>query len=186
MDTMSLQEIIISGWQILALIGITAGLWGVFKKAGRSSWKALIPFYNLYILFRITGQSGWLSLVFLTPLIIVTFNTFDLLFGNSIGAELGGIFLLLILLLVVQVIMLVIYARTAYLISKVFSKSFWFAGGLIFLPFIFWPILGFGGAKYRGPVAHPKMVAAGTGAHIDPTKVSDGDESGEADWKESN
>ena len=39
------------------------------------------------------------------------------------------------------------------LISKSYGKSEGFTVGLLFLPFIFWPILGFGDAKYVGPSA---------------------------------
>ena len=35
-------------------------------------------------------------------------------------------------------------------IAKNFGKGVGFAIGMIFLPFIFWPILGFGSATYQG------------------------------------
>ena len=38
-------------------------------------------------------------------------------------------------------------------LAKSFGKSGGFAAGLILLSFIFWPILGFGSAKYAGPAA---------------------------------
>jgi hypothetical protein len=41
---------------------------------------------------------------------------------------------------------------TMNLLSKSFGKNEGFTAGLIFLPFIFYPILGFGNAEYRGPV----------------------------------
>ncbi len=34
-----------------------------------------------------------------------------------------------------------------------FGKGAGFTLGLIFLPYIFYPILGFGGAVYQGPVS---------------------------------
>jgi len=37
------------------------------------------------------------------------------------------------------------------MISKSFGKDEGFTLGLTFLGFIFWPILGFGDATYRGP-----------------------------------
>lgn len=39
------------------------------------------------------------------------------------------------------------------LFAKSFGKDVGFTIGLILLPFIFWPILGFGDAEYIGPVA---------------------------------
>jgi hypothetical protein len=40
---------------------------------------------------------------------------------------------------------------TYNMISKSFGKDEGFTLGLTFLGFIFWPILGFGDATYRGP-----------------------------------
>jgi hypothetical protein len=36
-----------------------AGTWKMFEKAGEEGWKAIIPFYNLYIYFRLAGRNGW-------------------------------------------------------------------------------------------------------------------------------
>ena len=37
------------------------------------------------------------------------------------------------------------------MVSKSFGKDEGFTAGLVFLGFIFWPILGFGSASYLGP-----------------------------------
>ena len=34
------------------------GMWKVFKKAGRGGWEAIVPFYNMYTLFEISGFPG--------------------------------------------------------------------------------------------------------------------------------
>lgn len=34
-------------------------LWKVFKKAGKNGWEAIIPVYNSYVLFEISGYPGW-------------------------------------------------------------------------------------------------------------------------------
>ena len=36
-------------------------------------------------------------------------------------------------------------------LAKCFGKGVGFALGMVFLPFIFWPMLGFGSATYQGP-----------------------------------
>lgn len=41
---------------------------------------------------------------------------------------------------------------TTNLLAKSFGKNEGFTVGLIFLPFIFYPILGFGNAQYNGPI----------------------------------
>jgi hypothetical protein len=53
-----------------------------------------------------------------------------------------------------------------YDLARSFGKGMAFTLGLIALPVVFWPILGFGDAEYRGPVAHPNMVDNGGDAHI--------------------
>lgn len=37
----------------VAVLGIVA-MWKIFEKAGEPGWAAIIPFYNLYVLFKIT------------------------------------------------------------------------------------------------------------------------------------
>jgi Family of unknown function (DUF5684) len=38
-------------------------------------------------------------------------------------------------------------------LSRSFGHGGWFTTGLLFLPFIFWPVLAFSGARYVGPTA---------------------------------
>ena len=35
---------------------VIIGLWKIFTKAGEKGWKSLIPIYNVYILFKISGR----------------------------------------------------------------------------------------------------------------------------------
>ena len=46
------------------------------------------------------------------------------------------------------------------MLSKSFGKDEGFTAGLIFLGFIFYPILAFGAAKYLGPYGNPAQFAA--------------------------
>jgi hypothetical protein len=41
-------------------------------------------------------------------------------------------------------------------LDKSFGKDLGFTLGLIFLPFIFYPILGYGAASYEGPFGDPE------------------------------
>lgn len=43
------------------------GMWKLFEKAGYDGWKAIIPFYNSYILTEISGQNGWMFLLMFIP-----------------------------------------------------------------------------------------------------------------------
>ncbi|WP_158894797.1 DUF5684 domain-containing protein [Amycolatopsis anabasis] len=46
-----------------------AGMWKMFGKAGRPGWAAIIPIYDLYVLLKIAGRSGWWIILFLIPLV---------------------------------------------------------------------------------------------------------------------
>lgn len=43
-------------------------MWIIFRKAGKPGWAAIVPFYNLYVLFDITWGSGMRFLLMLIPL----------------------------------------------------------------------------------------------------------------------
>ena len=66
---------------ILAIVVLLiAAMWKVFERAGEPGWAVLVPIYNLYILCRIAGMSGWWVLVALIPLVSIIF-----VFASSIG-----------------------------------------------------------------------------------------------------
>ena len=90
-------------------------MWRVFTKAGQPGWAVLIPIYNLYVMLKVAGMSGWWILAFAVPIVNI----------------------------VASVLMAVGIARN-------FGKGVGFAIGLIFLGFIFYPILAFGNAEYQG------------------------------------
>jgi len=46
-------------------------MWKIFVKAGEKGWKALIPIYNLVVMFKIIGISPLLLLIFLATIIPV-------------------------------------------------------------------------------------------------------------------
>ncbi|MBO5474845.1 MAG: hypothetical protein J6A08_13830 [Lachnospiraceae bacterium] len=90
----------------------------------------------LWKIFVKAGKPGWGA-------IIPFYNSyclFEMSFGN------GWLFLLCLVPCVNFIIQIIMYVKLA----KAFNQSTAFAVGLIFLPFIFLPILGFGDAQYIG------------------------------------
>lgn len=82
------------GYATLAIIG----MWGIFAKAGEPGWKSLIPLYNIFVLCRVAGLSGWLVLLFFIPVAnlltwIYVAHRLAQSFGKGIGHTLGLIFL---------------------------------------------------------------------------------------------
>lgn len=90
-------------------------MWIVFRKAGKPGWAAIVPFYNLYVLFDITWGSGMRFLLLLIPI-------YNIILG----------------------------IQTQVRLAKAFGKSGGFAAGLVFLPYIFIPLLAFGKETYQG------------------------------------
>lgn len=98
------------------------GMWKFFKKAGEKGWKSIIPIYNLVILFRISGLSPWIIFGYFT--ILVPFIGLLVCLGIRI------------------------YQCNS--LAKAFGKDVGYTIGLLFLPTIFYMILGFGKAQYVG------------------------------------
>ena len=90
-------------------------MWIVFRKAGKPGWAAIVPFYNLYVLFEITWGSGMRFLLLLIPI----YN-------------------------------IILSIQTQVRLARAFGKSGGFAAGLVFLPYIFIPLLAFGKETYQG------------------------------------
>ena len=54
------------------IMGYFLGLWKLFEKAGRLGWEAIIPFYNIYILIKITERPlGWFLLIFVPVINVI-------------------------------------------------------------------------------------------------------------------
>ena len=59
---------IISTYSIFVIafyVALVVAQWKIFVKAGEEGWKSIIPIYNVIILYKISGLSPWLLLLFL-------------------------------------------------------------------------------------------------------------------------
>ncbi len=89
---------------ILAVVLIIAN-WKIFSKAGEPGWAAIVPFYNQYVLFKITLGQGWLFLLCLVPVVNVVMSIIVIFklasaFGKGIGFGFGLLFLSPIFLMI--------------------------------------------------------------------------------------
>lgn len=87
------------------------------------------------------GKPGWAAIVPIYNMIVLL---------EIVGRPLWWIVLLLVPFVNVVIALLLLLD-----VAKSFGKSAGFGLGLFFLGPIFWPILGFGSATYRGPAAGP-------------------------------
>lgn len=95
----------------------------------------LILIIGIWKVFVKGGQPGWGCLI---PI----YNLYCLI-------KIGGKEWWWLLLFLVPIVNIVIGILLTIAISKNFGKGGGFAAGLIFLPWIFYPILGFGSAQHR-------------------------------------
>jgi hypothetical protein len=96
-------------------------------------------FVSLWKLFVKAGHPGWAGIVPIYNLYILT---------QIVGRPWWWLILMIIPL--VGLIFAIIVTND---LSKSFGKGIGYTLGLIFLPFIFYPLLAFGPAQYQGPAA---------------------------------
>ena len=76
------------------VVGVIAGVWKVFVKAGQPGWACLVPIYNAYILTVIAGRPWWWLLLLLVPIVgmvVAIILCIDVAknFGNGAGFGVG-------------------------------------------------------------------------------------------------
>jgi Family of unknown function (DUF5684) len=110
----------------LVLLIVVIAIWKIFMKAGEEGWKALVPIYNMIVFLKIVGKPWWW----------IFFSFFSWI------PFVGALF---------SIASIVLGVWQLNMLSHSFGKGVGFTLGLIFLPFIFFPILAFGSAQYQGP-----------------------------------
>lgn len=112
--------------------------WKVFKKSGKPGWASIIPFYNKWVLCEVASIEWWFFLGMIAPTI---FSILKLSSLDTLGT----------------IISLVASFFVNYNVAKKFGKETGFAIGLTLLPFIFFPILGFGSKNVYNDVPVSKF-----------------------------
>lgn len=106
---------------LLVILVTLISIWVVFDKAGEPGWAAFVPIYNTIVLARIGGKSEWLGLLCaLSPMVP----------------------------LVGSILNLLLFLYLSIGVAQAFGKGTLFGVGLVFLPFIFFPILAFSESAY--------------------------------------
>lgn len=106
----------------------------------------VIMIIALWKIFEKAGQPGWAA-------IIPIYNLYILL--KIVGKPSWWIILMLI-----PFVNIIFSIWTANMLSKSFGKEEGFTVGLVLLSFVFYPILGFGSARYLGPFGDPEAFRA--------------------------
>jgi Family of unknown function (DUF5684) len=98
---------------------------------------------SVWVVYTKAGQPGWASLIPIYNIIVML--------------QIAGKPTWWILLCLIPIVNIVIMFMMYIAVARAFGKSDGFGIGLIFLSFIFFPILAFGDAKYVG-AAQPAAV----------------------------
>ena len=120
-------------WYIIQILAY----WKIFTKAGEAGWKSIIPFYNLYIQFKLT----WNPQFFFVLLVCLILGSWLRSLDSMIAV--AGVLLMMAATVVSWI--------GNFKLAKAFNRGIGFTLGLIFLQPIFLLILGFGDAEYIGP-----------------------------------
>ncbi len=129
---------------------IYVSYWFILKKAGQPGWKGIIPYYNQYVFFDICWDTSffWIKIALIVA-------------AGAISGILGAVTIIaptaLPIIIILSVISILISAALLVLefffckkLADSFGRGTGFAFGLMFLSFIFMPILAFDNSRYTG------------------------------------
>lgn len=112
--------------------------WRIYTKSGEPGWASLVPVYNLYVWCRMIKKPKLFTRLLL-----------------ALGGYLVGIILIMVsgaiggILVAVAAIALIVFSvQMVHGLSKAFGQDVGFTLGLLFLGFIFLPLLAFGNYDY--------------------------------------
>ena len=145
----------------ISIVGILwiISFWRLFSKAGEKGWKAIIPIYNMYIMYKLF----WKKMIFVVMLILYVaafIGVCMMMYGMTVslysyayygGTEGAGVMMAGILILAASgiasfVLQIIFYSK----LSASFGHGAGFTVGLVFLSVIFLMILAFGSSQYIG------------------------------------
>jgi hypothetical protein len=111
-------------------------------------WSAfvILMIAALWKVFTKAGQPGWAAII---PIL----NTY---FLCKVAGRPGW----WVILMLIPIVNFIIWIILCLDVAKSFGKAAGFGIGLLLLPIIFFPILGFGSAQYHGPSASPGVAVA--------------------------
>ncbi|MBR0088498.1 MAG: hypothetical protein IJP94_01525 [Clostridia bacterium] len=126
-------------WYVLQVIA----RWKIFTKAGEKGWKAIIPVYNEFVMYKISWKTMFFWIMFA---LVVAGSLVSSLAGTGQNANGFLLFLAFVLLIAACVIGII----QLHNLSKAFGHGAGFTVGLVLLNPIFMLILAFGSSEYKG------------------------------------
>ena len=135
-------DILSSFFSLIAGILTLVAYWRIYTKAGEEGWKAIIPIYGTYVLYKLTWD---------IKMFWIMFGCFSGGFLLAIMEVFTGISLFVFLGLIAVLVGIIIDLFQSHALSCSFGHGIGFTLGLLFLTPIFLLILAFGSSEYQGP-----------------------------------
>lgn len=130
--------IFFSVFALICYVVYAIGGWKMFEKAGEAGWKAIIPGYNLYIMFKIS----WMTRMFWIALGVMVISSLLSVFADNP--------MMYYFAMALNLVSTVINFVFLYNLSLSYGHGIgYFLGLLVFFP-VFVVILGCGSSKYVG------------------------------------
>jgi len=122
--------------------------WRIYEKAGQQGWAAVVPIYSTIILMDIIRRPrSWAWIILGLGLLTSILNAWQ---PGTRGQDQQDPNLIISgVQLVAGFVSLYFTLRTMRDLARAFGHGRGFTAGLIFLPFIFYPILAFGDSQYQ-------------------------------------
>ena len=141
---------------IITVLTIVA-LWKMFTKAGEAGWKCLIPIYNVYIMYQIARNDGFVKMIIFAVAEGLCFALgAGLVVAGAMGSPVVMVFGVLAYIagIVACVLLLIVQFRMYADLAQAFGHEKGFAWGLLLLTPIFIWIIGLGSDTYGGQVTY--------------------------------
>lgn len=148
--TMSIMLLLL--FMLMFPLPVALGLRKLFIKAGVNGWKGFVPIYNLLIMLRLSGRSAWWALVICCNYLFAFLWT---LMQGDMNADIYKV-----IYFSLSILSLVFLVRAFNTLSLSYGKDSAFTVGLVMLPFVFFPVLGYGKSRYEGPFGDPDAYDA--------------------------
>ena len=126
---------------VLGFIINVVGRWKLFSKAGEEGWKAIIPFYGTYTMYKLTWINWLFVVTYIIPFVLGAFDS------DQMG--MAG--------MLVSIAIFAFNVASNYMVSISYGKGIGYTIGLTFLYPIFLLMLAFGKAQYIGPMGKPQQ-----------------------------
>ncbi|MDE6902713.1 MAG: hypothetical protein K2P22_08225 [Lachnospiraceae bacterium] len=152
-----LSDDLVGGLALGGLLGIGVGViavfvitwyvfqvvayWKIFNKFGEPGWKAIIPVYNVYVLYKAT----WSVKMFVVSIILAALTGLRTV---GVGTAVEAVFPMIASIAAFALALLDSICK--YYLAKAFGRGTGFAVGLLLMGPIFKLILGFGSSEYIG------------------------------------